>query len=415
LAHLLRQRGQQDIVIFERSARVGGKSHSFEHLGLVHELGTCYTAANYVRILGWMREFGITLFNLRRSALVRPDRSVVDFRKYVHEDSKLKSAWQILVYTACWWAQRFRERTGWDRERFNRNAASSYEDWLLDRGLSSIFRFAVRAVAVMGYGGLSGVPAHTGLIWNTPGLIVAAAASNTSEPVQGWAALWERMSATMDVRLATTILSVRRSGSCYRIETDRGVEEVDHLVITSPLDECSWIELPDEVRALVRQIAWRDYVSTIVVAKGWFRDFDTYFFETAALSSTGAGLGRLLGARRTGDKVPGLPADRPDVYVTYQYADPAISDEQLLDNLKEDIAARGGTVTEVLIQKRWKYGPTLSREAILGGALQQRERVQGRDNLWFSGASFSHEAVVNIVDFNVRLARRISKAIKATG
>ena len=418
LARLLQDRGHTDFVIFERTDRVGGKSFSYNYLGLAHELGTCYLIANYVHVFPWMEEFGIGLFPLKKHLLVQPDGTVTDFIDYVQQGSKLRTFWQMFRYSLDWMIFYISERTGWGRKRFNRDVARSYGHWLRHRGYDAIERFALRAVTVMGYGALSKVPALAGLRWNTPGLLFGAASIDAFEPCLGWGGMWAGMAAAgnMDIRLGTSVLRAARQGSGYSIETQgsdgsRKTEQVEHLVITTPLDECApWFDLPPAAQEIAKSVVWKDYVTTLVVAEGWFRDSDTRCFEAHAMAAEGADIGHMIVARRTGDKVPDLPPGRPDVYVTYQYAEPAFSNEKMLEILKQDIAADGGRVTHVEIQKRWKYSPELTHDAIRAGAVWKMRDLQGHDNLWFSGASFSHESVVNIVNFNEDLVAQILRA-----
>jgi hypothetical protein len=63
-----------------------------------------------------------------------------------------------------------------------------------------------------------------------------------------------------------------------------------------------------------------------------------------------------------------------------------------------------------LKQARWKYAPQLGSGAIREGGLGRMERQQGQHNLWVSGATASHEAVDNIVDYNERLVERMAAA-----
>jgi len=100
----------------------------------------------------------------------------------------------------------------------------------------------------------------------------------------------------------------------------------------------------------------------------------------------------------------GLRQGRPALYLVYQYGDPEWPDETLTELAKADITEDGGQVREVLVVKRWRYSPQLPAASIAAGAVWRMEAVQGRDNLWFSGATCSHEAVDSIVNYNARLA-----------
>ena len=97
------------------------------------------------------------------------------------------------------------------------------------------------------------------------------------------------------------------------------------------------------------------------------------------------------------------------MYVCYQYGDRERTDASRLETLRADLAAEGATINSVLRQCRWRYSPQLTSASIRSGAVARMEH-QGRGNLWIAGATTSHEAVDNIVDYNRRLVERMQRA-----
>ena len=150
-------------------------------------------------------------------------------------------------------------------------------------------------------------------------------------------------------------------------------------------------------------------------ATGWFQEENTWSFAENLFGAAGERRGRLLVARRTGDKTPAAVArtkTRKDIYVCYQYGGDGVSDEELDAGLRADIEERGGKVVSTITRSRWKYMPRLSKQAINAGAVWKLRDLQGKANTWYSGGAFSHEAVDNIVDFNMQLADRMEFALK---
>jgi hypothetical protein len=290
--------------------------------------------------------------------------------------------------------------------------------WLQARDLDVVARFAMRSMTIMGYGALDRVPALYGLRWNMPTLLWSAVAHKVVEPVPGWQHLWTHVAGPLDVRLGQRIATVERRADGFEVRTETEALAFDHLVLTGPLDEAAaWFPFSADERADYAvdtgALGWHEYATTLVHAEGWFRDADTRSFEAHAQDSAAVARGQLLVARRTGDKTPvaaARSASRPDVYVCYQPGDPARTNAEMLDILRADLAADGGTIREVLAQCRWKYAPQLTTAAIQGGAAARFERQQGAGNLWVTGATASHEAVDNIVDHNERLVDRMERA-----
>ncbi len=428
LARLLTDRKMADVVVLERDAQVGGKSLTVTLDGLGHEMGTCYITTGYRTVREWMREAGMSTHPLKRHVIHTEEGETTDFKAYVlGAGGPVKAGLQMAKYVGDWLT--FHE---WDLHGCPNGApgtrdasmreemAKPFGQWLEERDLDVIARFALRTVSIMGYGGLDKVPTLYGLRWNVPSLIWSAVTSQVGEPIPGWQHLWANLASKLDVRLDQRIGKVTRDDGAYQVHTDTGVLEFDHLVITTRLGLArDWFPFTDdELDAYaIREgrLTWREYVTTLVDAEGWFQEQDTHSFESAAKGSAALAQSRLLVARRTGDKTRAAAArsrTRRDIYVCYQAGNPELPNDELEALLVNDLRAQGATYVKVLEQRRWTYSPQLSREAILDGTAHAMERQQGRDNLWVSGATTSHESVDNIVDFNERLAERMEMALE---
>jgi hypothetical protein len=161
-------------------------------------------------------------------------------------------------------------------------------------------------------------------------------------------------------------------------------------------------------------VQWREYTTTLVEAD-WFTDSDTRSWEPHARDAAATAQGNILVARRTGDKSAVAAArakSRPSVYVCYQYGDPARDEGAQRKRLETNLAADGAKNVRILSFSRWKYAPQLTPEAIRAGAVRRMELQQGSGNLWVTGATASHEAVDNIVDYNERLLERMEAVFR---
>ena len=79
--------------------------------------------------------------------------------------------------------------------------------------------------------------------------------------------------------------------------------------------------------------------------------------------------------------------------------------------MREEIAREGGEIANIVLQRTWKYFARYKPNAVRGGLLSRLEDMQGKQNTWYTGATFSHEAVSNIVNYNARLARKMQAAL----
>jgi phytoene dehydrogenase-like protein len=423
LARLLTDRKIADVTVLERDPQVGGKALTLTVDGLGHEMGTCYLTTGYRTVQTWMREAGMTTYQLKYHVIHTETDGAKDFKNYViGTGGPIKAGLQMARYVADWLV--FHE---WDLHGCPDDTAGTrgglmkdemaqpFGEWLRDRELDVIARFALRTMSIMGYGGLDKVPALYGLRWNVPSIIWSAVTLQVSEMVPGWQHLWTHLASKLDVRTDTKIREVTRNDGKYQVRTKDGTLEFDHLVLTTRLHEArGWFPFTDEEIAAYAigngAMEWREYVTTLVDAEGWFQEQDTHSFEAAANGDEALSHSRLLVARRTGDKTRAAAArsrTRRDVYVCYQVGNTDLKSKELQDILERDLRAQGAQNISVLQQCRWSYSPQFTPAAIQAGNAHAMERQQGTDNLWITGATTSHESVDNITDFNERLVERM--------
>ena len=60
MAYLLKKKGFQNVGVYEKTDRIGGKSLTVEHRNTFHEMGTCYTQPDYdENIIALAKEYGL--------------------------------------------------------------------------------------------------------------------------------------------------------------------------------------------------------------------------------------------------------------------------------------------------------------------------------------------------------------------
>eukprot|EP01006_Ploeotia_vitrea_P037852 TRINITY_DN66181_c4_g1_i1.p2 TRINITY_DN66181_c4_g1~~TRINITY_DN66181_c4_g1_i1.p2 ORF type:complete len:661 (-),score=337.21 TRINITY_DN66181_c4_g1_i1:41-1867(-) len=461
MAEILRERGFADVTLLERTHRVGGKSVSIKYEGLVHEMGTCYVAAGYTFLIGWFRRHGIELYRLPQHTLLRKDnKTTISFKRFVlgkNLGEFISAYMQTLKYFTLWmWQYHLPLSLGIRKQAFNDNMSMSFEAWLDRHNLPAVKRFCLRAITVMGYGPLYDVPALHGLRWCVPSLLISGAAYIILEPVQGWNSIWQAMAWTHDVRLETEILEIERRANpppgeraikvttrhrrryhlpspyiseegptgeklCDEECKEERIKEYqfDHIVITTPLDELEeMMSMTDEEKAIRDAVKWRRFFSTVSHIEGWYNAPATYNIEDTLLHDVDDG--HLVGLRRTADKTPTTAArsdTRKRVYVTYQYGTRHNRGE-LIKILHKDVErlskceGKNGHIVKVIKAHMWKYMPTCSFEAIKNGIQFDMMELQGKNRTWWTGATFSHEAVDNIVDYNQWLAQNMEEEFR---
>lgn len=406
-AKLLSEAGIRDIAIFEADARVGGKSFTVHYGGSPLEMGTCYATFDHALTNRWMREVGIHQTRL--------GKQVIDgkpLKAYLTEGPGRSLMAEGVRY--------LRVRSAFMKDAADRpddpevraQCALSVDDWLAKHAFTRLRRVMLRTVTLMGYGYLNEVSALQALRWSSPGTLLAGATGQMRWPREGWSEFWRRLAQPFDVRLSSPVIGVERDGDGVTVTTPSGSERFAQVIVSVPLDRLGGVmDLTEDEAAVRDAMTWQGYAVTNLAVDDWFTLRDHFSNGLSAGGENGAPIGALLGARVIPLKHP--VDGRRMVYQTGQIAGPDVSDAALLDEVRRAVPALGGTLSHVLMQKVWTYFPRYSLEALADGLLGRMQRLQGENRTWWTGATFSHEAVSHICQLNASLTPRIAKAAAA--
>ncbi|MEM7491916.1 MAG: FAD-dependent oxidoreductase [Pseudomonadota bacterium] len=395
LARLLREQGFTSITVFEALSQVGGKSFTYLHGDTVVEMGTCYATLSHKVTNRWMKEFGLKMTGLKEQRFAGDK-----FTSYIRKGPGPNLFVQLYRY----WTDKAKLQKAlktpnppqWALEQ----AAMPIGEWLSERELGKIEHFMHRSTTNIAYGFVDEASTVQALDWNDMKLLITGLLKQLKMPEIGWAEFWNMVAADLDVRLNSRVKEIDRSGSSIRVSIEDGdAFEFDQLVCAIPLDDFGKLAQPTQDEDFViKSVRWNGYTTTLFTADNWFTDVDTESYKEAVLP--GAELGQLLSARHDGFE-PDLGGN---VYLSGQLSGDYTSDE-LKEILREDLTRKGATVTNIILQKMWKYHSFYDFDAIRNGLLQTLKTMQGRDRTWYTGATFSYEAVSHITNFNAQLAR----------
>lgn len=400
LARMLEEAGSFKPTVFEAEAQLGGKSFSFERGDAIVEMGTCYTTLAHHRVLRWMKQSDISLRPLGEQ-LFDGD----DFLAYIKQGPGSPLAVQvvrfILARRRLMSALKKSPIPGWAE----RQAAQPVSDWLRERRLHKIERFMYRSLTNLGYGFVDETPTVQALRWNDSDLILTGLLKQLKMPEQGWTEFWRRASENLDVQLASPVTRLTRSSDGAELMTGDGrSHRFDAVVCAIPIDDFVTLTEPtDNEQAAADAIDWNGYTTTLVAVDDWFTDVNVQSYSEGILP--GSDYGRMMSARLDGaeSELGG------NLYLTGQLTGP-YSGPELEEILIADIETHGGRPVNTILQKQWKYFARYRREAVENGLLGRLRSMQGEENTWYTGATFSHEAVSNIVNFNAGLVQKMHRA-----
>jgi predicted NAD/FAD-binding protein len=396
LARLLKEFGLNDITVFEANDKVGGKSSTYQFGNSVAELGTCYTTLAHRRVKKWVREKSL---HLDRIGTMKFDGK--NFMNYVNSAGGPPFALQLLRFHLDGRRLLRQMSVANPPAEVCDEAASSIGEWVRKRNLPKVELFLHRMITLQGYGYLNETSAFQAHQWCDGRLILSGALNQVHMIREGWSQLWNLLADDINVRLSTPVESVERSKDGIIVNSSSGFEKFDHIVCAIPLDEFGKLcrQTPDE-KFVNSNIDWQGYTTSLIASRNWFQDWDVEAYSSPV--RPGASYGELLGARFEGteDELGG------NLYITGQLPGELTSAE-LKELVLADLERHGVDVTNFIEQRRWKYFPRYKSAGLRAGLVQHMRQMQGKNNTWYTGATFSFEAVSHIVEFNALLARQI--------
>jgi hypothetical protein len=81
-----------------------------------------------------------------------------------------------------------------------------------------------------------------------------------------------------------------------------------------------------------------------------------------------------------------------------------LSDEELMEHVKEDLKLMGGTVISIEGQRRWDYFPHPRVESMKDGFFERLESLQGVRNTFYAGSTLNFELTETTVRYSRKLA-----------
>ncbi len=390
--------------VFEAAARIGGKSESLQVGKHLVEMGTCYTTLEHRIVKKWLRDYKQPVTRLGEARF--DGAKVVDFVK--------KGGGSSLPSQAV----KFIHHIGSLRERLTRGmvdqdtldeASMTTLDWIRLLDLPKIELALYRLQTAQGYGRLDDTAIGQTALWCTPRFIASGVFNRLNMPDEGWSRLWERVAEEFEVELNSRVSRIVRSETGVDIIQPGRSERFDMIICAIPVDQFNMLTEPTEAEQLVaRSVTWTDYTTSLVAVEDWFTDHRVSGLSAAL--APGVDGGKMIGGR-----YEGYEADLGGhLYVTGQVSDD-LTPAELAEILEADIEGQGARLTNLVTQRVWRYFPRYEPEAVRQGLLGRLQTMQGEQRTWYTGATFSHELISSIVQFNARMTKVILSKIENAG
>lgn len=387
LARTLADLGFDRIVVFERAARVGGKSCTVDIDGRPHDLGaTMGVPIDYRHVVRFSDEAGITTERFPREehwslATGRPRRL-----------NRTRELPRVLAQAAKYVAVH------------GRAGAAPWSEFVAANGLETASTRMLCYRTGYGYGFDDEVPAvmYANLVRPATLLGLAVGAPfmwrGGTQPI--WTALARRLAERVEIRTSTAITRIARDGQGATVWSRGRAEHFDRVAITC--DPGQLLPILDASPAEAR----------------WFASIRTYPYSTVACEVDGLTPGRAsvgylddnMRRDRAGHPMAWVKryVDR-DVYIFHLFAPDHLPDAELARRIGADVARLGGRVTAVRAIRRWRFFPHFTSAFMAAGGMRELDRWQGQHATFLAGEALSFSTMARVTEHAVRMAYRIAR------
>lgn len=417
LAKLLRQKGFTNIELLEAGDRAGGKARSVNLDGVEFNLGACYVTTGYGLVRRWLREYGITTQRQFKPVYVDQENRRVDYIPYLMRGTNpLSALWQCARYVWLW-SKRYVQTEVW-RETpaaVLDELAMPATRWFEKHRMPFLIKPCRRGYQVMGYGVLEEVPMLHVLRWVTPTLLMSGMLNFLFE-VRNFESLFSKIAAQFTVHFNSRVTDIERGGDGgFDVVTSGGdAHHYDILVSACFLDEIgpALFELSAEAEKVASVLEYKRWVVQLARITG----ADGKVFYTDPIVNypdawENVSDGKIVGFRKSIFDVDGAGASeiRQNHYLAGQvyFDESGYHASEAAQLLEQEITRRGGRLDGVRASHVARYAPTYRSQAVREDVMKTMRSMQGEGGLYFTGSTFCHESVKNIVNFNRYLADRI--------
>jgi hypothetical protein len=391
-ADTLQRLGYQNVTVFEKNERVGGKVYSYRSGGTVTELGAVFASPDYSLVLGLADKYGIPYqpYAAKQSILDENGvkQSAQSFLTTRYTTLQLLGATVAYGAALTLFAQIQQNGFAWLLPDLD----LPFDQFAAKYGFTPVAELVRSVMIGFGYGYYETAPAAN--FMKLIGWLVKIGGSQGLQQATyytfptGYQSIWEAVARHLDVRLGSSVTAITRrppfSGGSRVTLTINGRDNYDFdlVIISAPLNRVgSFMALTDDEQSLFSQVQSERYVVSLFAASGLTTEEVLFFHDNARPD-------RINHVNVWANR----DATNP-VYVGYQIAEPAIPLAQVTATLADDVAGQGGRFGGALLQQDWDYFPHVSTAAMQAGFYERIELLQGRNNTFYVGGTLSFETV----------------------
>ena len=425
MAYLLKKKGFQNIVVFEKNEGIGENSCTVVLRDTLPDMNTCYVQPDVgnnvielARTFGLLESAKLSFFNAPSDQL----STSVNYSSYIlTEAMKLndpKIAVQKLFAAITDYIRLHRELFGKYYGALMRKPHPKVMKILNCTFLEFIEKYyltLLNPLLVMsktgGYGYADDVSALYGLMWNTPNRLIGCAAGifekkASSYPIEsGLQKLWETLktSQKIDVRFTVKISQIVRRNDKVLINfsTSKKWEEFDFLIWTSNLHLIEARELDKRIFSK-STFPW----STIMLDESLHGHFD---HEASNIWLTAIEKKREPTCE-DGSRSGGTDGSCTRSGTTNQHGKEKTEEPTLSEIFQKHFTGMNASEIEEIQREMCTHFLRFSPQDMAAGILWDIFDIQGSRRTWFAGSSVVLDSVQSVLEYNIQLVSKMTES-----
>jgi hypothetical protein len=427
-AYYLKKAGYQDITLFEQSDRIGGKCLTFEADGKHFDLGANYITPYYDEVLSIANSLGLKTkpAPMRKSFDLTTGNYLNTLRTTLMGKSYLSFGAASAKYLYLTWKYRKKiAEPGFAQLEACEELCHPFGKWLDINGMSILRQLFLIPVTIFGYGPLDEVPTPYVLKYMDfkNFILLARVGAGLSKDwprhfedgYQGFLnAIIEQQS--LDVRLNSQIVLIKRSPNVQIGLADGSLHEFDRVVFACPFEKLLPVlaDATKEEKALFPKIKYRNYFVTACDVEGMLNitTDEIQLPPAEPLPAIGHPWG-VVKFWKDSDinlffSVTEKPAHEKEVCECKpsDSKDP-ITAGMVIEKIQEDVKRMGGDYQSMVKQQHWKtFFPHVEAADLINGFYTRFENHQGVLNTYYVGGAVALELVEPIFNYSKSLVNK---------
>jgi protoporphyrinogen/coproporphyrinogen III oxidase len=402
IARALSRRGFTRVVVYEKKDEVGGRIQSIRWCGRVYETGALVANHNFKHVLATARDFHETLTRAPYANLVDVDGRIVSYRRFIRQ----YIGWPTFLLSAARLLEMAHYGSDLKKPGFAHVDPSFYApmaEFAKAKHFTSAAQMIQPFLIGCGYGYYEQVPAMYLMklapwVLGQPFLdeVTFGHSRRWSTFDRGWQDLMRHMADGLDVRLGTTVESVKRrpemgSGG-VTIVAGGFTETFDKLIVTTlPSDSLRFLDASRDETRFFQVVRYVRYVVTLVRGT---RLRTVHFLPHIAPET----IGHVNCIVRQHDDT--------DIYQLYQMLPEPMTLAQALTMAHHDLHLIGGAITDVIAQREWRYFPHVCTADLERDFYKDLERMQGEQHTYYAGSLLNFDTVEHNAAYAEALVKR---------